>query len=118
MVPQYQWGGNALRNTGLIVGRDCLDVPQDQYRTPILPPDPFPIPNPRPSANVTPVPAALGQPLPTSPENQGFTVYTVGIVVIVPATTFPPPPLPPPEPPSTAQLDFSKPENSGYIPLI
>lgn len=74
MVPQFQWGGNKLFNTGLLVGRDCLDVPQQQLRAIILPPDPRPLINPRRSPNITGVPI-IGQPLPTSPENQGFTQY-------------------------------------------
>lgn len=78
MRRQLQWAGNKLVDTGLLVGPDQLDVPQDQNRSPILPADPTPRRNPRPSANVTQVPASVGQPLPTSPENQGFTIYTLG----------------------------------------
>lgn len=116
LSPQMQWAGNTLRDTGLLVCSDtCLDVPQDQYRTPILPPDPFPRINPRPSPNTTPVPVTVGAPLPTSPENQGFTVYTVGLVVIpTPGGSGPTPP-PTPVPPS---LDFSKASNSQYIPIL
>lgn len=82
LIRQRQWAGNTLRDVGLLVCGRCLDVPQDQYRTVILPPDPFPILNARPSPNFTPVPVSIGQPLPTSPENQGFTVYTLGIITI------------------------------------
>ena len=112
MVRQFQWSGNALVDTGLLVCRDCADRPQQQLRSIILPPDPRPIINARPSPNVTPIawrpvpvtaayltdeygnvitdeygnpialdvdattttPAAV---LPTSPENQGFTVYNL-----------------------------------------
>ena len=78
MVKQQQWAGNSLIDTGLLVGIDCLDVPQDQYRTLILPPDPEPVTNPRPSPNTTPVPATVGLPLTVTPENQGFTQYGLG----------------------------------------
>ena len=74
---QFQWGGYSLINTGLLVCSDCLDVPQEQLRTPILRPDPVPLVPSRPSFNVTPIPS-LGQPLPTSPMNQGFTPIMVG----------------------------------------
>ena len=74
---QFQWRGNSLADTGLLVCKDCLDFPQDQFRNPILPADPRPIINPRPSPNVTPIPI-LGQPLPASPQNLGFTVYNLG----------------------------------------
>lgn len=77
MERQFQWAGNKLIDTGLLVGRDCLDVPQDQFRSLILPPDPIPLINPRPSPNVTGIPI-VGQPLPTSPGNRGFTQFIVG----------------------------------------
>lgn len=83
MRRQYQWAGNKLVDTGLLVGADCYDIPQDQYRSIILPPDPRPVPNPRPSPNVTAIPT-IGQPLFNSPENQGFTQFVVGG-----ATTYP-----------------------------
>lgn len=76
MIRQYQWAGNKLIDTGLLVGRDCLDRPQDQFRSLILPPDPYPLINPRPSPNITGVPI-IGQPLPTSPDNEGFTQFIV-----------------------------------------
>lgn len=83
MIRQLQWAGNKLIDTGLLVGRDCLDRPQDQFRSIILPPDPIPILNARPSPNVTPFPI-IGQPLPTSPGNYGFTQLIVGGASIQP----------------------------------
>lgn len=77
---QMQWTGNVLTDTGLLVCDDCLDVPQPQFKTPILPPDPYPRINPRPSPNTTPL-AYLGAPLPTSPDSQGFTVFILGITL-------------------------------------
>lgn len=78
---QRQWRGNSLEETGFLVCRNCDDVPQDQYRSPLLPADPVPRSNPRVSAQITPI-APVGGPLPTNPTNQGFTVYQFGAVSI------------------------------------
>jgi hypothetical protein len=46
---QYEWSGTDLINTGKLVCRAiCLDVPQEQLRTILLPPDPPSILNARP----------------------------------------------------------------------
>lgn len=45
---QYQWAGPRLQNLKLLVCRSCMDVPQDQLRPRILPPDPMPTLNARP----------------------------------------------------------------------
>jgi hypothetical protein len=44
---QMEWSGVRLYNTGALVCDDCLDVPQEQFRTIILPPDPAPLVNAR-----------------------------------------------------------------------
>jgi hypothetical protein len=46
---QMEWAGTKLYNTGLLVctGVNCLDVPNEQFRTIILPPDPMPVLNAR-----------------------------------------------------------------------
>lgn len=44
---QYQWAGLVLNNLNLLVCCECLDVPQPQLKTLILPPDPLPINDPR-----------------------------------------------------------------------
>lgn len=44
---QWQWQGPKLQNRRLLVDAGCLDVPQQQLRTIILPADPLPILNPR-----------------------------------------------------------------------
>ncbi len=77
MVRQFQYAGNGLIDTGLLVGRDEVDKPQAQFLAPILPADPLPRFNPRPSPNVTGIPN-VGNPLPGSPENLGFTQYILG----------------------------------------
>ena len=45
---QFQWRGTQLVNTRFLVCPDCLDVPQEQLRTIVLPPDPLPVLNARP----------------------------------------------------------------------
>jgi hypothetical protein len=50
LVWQYEWAGNSLYNTGVLVctvGPRCFDTPDEQLRTIILPPDPPPIVNAR-----------------------------------------------------------------------
>lgn len=55
---QNQWQGNRLVNLRLLVcTRTCLDVPQIQLRTLILPPDPVPVLNPRPEMYSAEVPS-------------------------------------------------------------
>ncbi len=44
---QFQWAGTALWNTGTLVCPKCIDIPQEQLRTIILPPDPPPVINSR-----------------------------------------------------------------------
>lgn len=69
---QFAFGGTGLYDTGYLVCRHCLDVPNQQNRALILPPDPIPRVNPRPDFNITaPAPA-------TTPDNQGFTQYILG----------------------------------------
>lgn len=65
LKPLMEYSGNALFWTGFLVCPRCLDKPQDQFRTPILPPDPVPIVNPRPEF----FSLDRGQ--------QGFTVFTI-----------------------------------------
>jgi hypothetical protein len=48
LVKQFEWAGDQKVWTGLWVGRDELDVPNEQLRTPIVKDDPKPVPNPRP----------------------------------------------------------------------
>lgn len=44
---QYQWAGTRLQNLRLRVCEDCMDIPQEQLRAIILPPDPVPVDQPR-----------------------------------------------------------------------
>jgi hypothetical protein len=48
LVKQFEWAGDQKVWTGLWVGKDELDVPNEQLRTPIVKDDPKPVPNPRP----------------------------------------------------------------------
>ncbi len=45
---QFQWIAVKLQNIRLLVCESCLDKPQEQLRTIVLPPDPVPIMNARP----------------------------------------------------------------------
>lgn len=45
---QFEWAGTRLTNLGVLVCDTCLDDPQRQLGTVILPPDPLPIMNARP----------------------------------------------------------------------
>lgn len=45
---QREWRGNQLLNIWLRVCKKCLDIPQQQLRPLILPPDPVPVYQPRP----------------------------------------------------------------------
>jgi hypothetical protein len=42
-----EWSGTHIYNTGSLRCRECLDVPQEQWRTIVLPPDPPPVLNAR-----------------------------------------------------------------------
>ncbi len=45
---QYEWGGSRLTNQNILVCNRCLDIPQQQLRSIIIPADPVPVFNPRP----------------------------------------------------------------------
>jgi len=49
----FQWVGPKLQNQRFLVCNDCWDVPQEQLRTIVLPPDPEPIFNARPENYVS-----------------------------------------------------------------
>lgn len=52
---QYQWAGMQLQNLRQLVCPTCYDVPNEQLRTIIIPPDPLPIIDPRPEPYSTEV---------------------------------------------------------------
>jgi hypothetical protein len=45
---QTEWTGEKITNLRLLVCKNCLDEPQPQLKSVILPPDPRPVNNPRP----------------------------------------------------------------------
>ncbi len=45
---QYQWVGVKLQNQYRLVCQSCMDVPQEQLKQIVLPPDPVPVMNARP----------------------------------------------------------------------
>lgn len=49
---QFQWAGPKLQNLYILVCQPCLDIPQEQLRTIVLPADPPAILNPRPEQYV------------------------------------------------------------------
>jgi hypothetical protein len=49
---QYQWAGARLQNLRILVCPGCTDKPQIQLKSIIIPPDPLPVMNPRPEANI------------------------------------------------------------------
>jgi hypothetical protein len=87
---QFEWRGVVLADTGYLKCPRCLDVPQEQYKTVILPIDPRPRVNPRPSIQTTPMgilPANYGAPppFPTFPQNNPAypsTVQPGGVFVL------------------------------------
>lgn len=50
---QLEWQGPKLQNIRTLVCDSCLDIPQEQLRTIVLPADPVPIDNPRPEFNTS-----------------------------------------------------------------
>lgn len=47
---QFDYRGDSLQSLGIRVCERCLDIPQQQLRPKIVPPDPDPVPNSRPPA--------------------------------------------------------------------
>lgn len=81
---QYQWQGMQLQNLRLLVCDECLDVPQIQLKTIILPPDPLPVLNPRPEPYSQEVPTYI-----QTMDGQAFTTVDgdfniVGMMQVTP----------------------------------
>ncbi len=53
---QTEWMGAAIKRTGFRQCPECLDKPQEQLRTIVLPPDPIPLKDPRPDKYTDPAP--------------------------------------------------------------
>ena len=57
---QFDWRGTKLQNLRILVcDSGCYDVPQEQLRSIVLPPDPVPIMNPRPEQYDVEVPSFI-----------------------------------------------------------
>lgn len=56
---QFQWAGTKLQNLRLLVCKTCLDRPQIQLKTIILPADPLPTLNARPEQYSVTVPSFI-----------------------------------------------------------
>ena len=50
---QMDWAGASIINKRILVCQTCMDLPQTQLRSIVLPADPVPIMNPRPGSNAT-----------------------------------------------------------------
>lgn len=61
----YQWSGVKLQNLRLLVCKTCLDTPQTQLKTIVIPPDPLPVLNPRPEQYAVTVPSFVATESPT-----------------------------------------------------
>jgi len=48
LVPQMEWGGNKLYNTGFMVDKRMVPIPNPGMKTPPIFMDPEPVMNPRP----------------------------------------------------------------------
>lgn len=57
--PVVQWAGVKLQSYDILVCRSCWDVPQENIRVIIIPPDPVPVLNPRPERYTTLVPSFI-----------------------------------------------------------
>lgn len=62
---QYQWSGVKLQNLRLLVCPECLDKPQPQLKTIVIPPDPMPVLNPRPEQYAVTVPSFMATETPS-----------------------------------------------------
>jgi hypothetical protein len=72
LVPQFAWQGLQLQNIGIYVCTvTCLDVPQIQLKTILLPPDPLPLQVTRPEAYTVNVPSFIST-------EDGNTITTEG----------------------------------------
>lgn len=56
---QWDWCGTSMVNKHVLKCGTCFDLPQEQRRMIILPPDPPPVRNPRPEAEHVDVPSEL-----------------------------------------------------------
>lgn len=68
---QTEWRGPQLKNLMILICESCLDDPQEQLRTMIIPADPVPIPIPRQEAYISEIstlpPATVPGPFSTIP---------------------------------------------------
>ena len=85
---QFQWQGPRLQNLQKKVCRTCLDVPQEQLRTIILPADPVPVADPRVPLYEQYVPSYLG-----TLEGQNFVTDTgAPLTLMIKVVPYPDPP--------------------------
>jgi len=91
---QFQWAGTKLQNLRRLVCRPCLDVPQEQLRTIIIPADPVPVFNPRPQRYSVIVPSFIATESDTFAGNDLTTEDGVNLIHEIQCTPTPTPELP------------------------
>ena len=89
--PKQQWAGVKLQTFNILVCKKCWDVPQQQLRTIIIPPDPRPVLNPRPEFDAVEVPSYMST-------LDGFNLTTTTGVNLTMMIRVVPTPLAPPGP--------------------
>lgn len=80
---QYEWAGVKLQNLRLLVCKECLDVPQPQLKSIVIPADPTPVLNPRPEQYDVTVPSFL------EAENQAALLTEGGQAILWESTDTP-----------------------------
>lgn len=70
---QYQFAGAKLQNLRLLVCPECLDNPQPQLKSIIIPADPTPVLNPRPEQYAVEVPSFMAT---ETPSFEGSDIIT------------------------------------------
>lgn len=73
---QLQWAGVKLQNLRILVCCECLDTPQPQLKSIIIPADPVPVLNPRPEQYDVTVPNYL------EAENQSALLTEAGQAIL------------------------------------
>ena len=91
---RQQWAGMKLQTFNMLVCRTCWDVPNQQLRTIILPPDPMPVFNPRPERYSTIVPSFMATESSTFAGDDITTEDGVNLIHEIQDTPTPSPELP------------------------
>ncbi len=91
---RQQWAGMKLQTFNQMVCSTCWDVPNQQLRTIILPPDPMPVYNPRPERYTAIVPSFMATESATFAGDDITTESGDTIIMEIQVTPSPTPQLP------------------------